>query len=233
MAKHHYLPRRESERVTWLNNFSAKLGGYAASFGITPAEVTATGNMAAFYSYTINLIEQSRKYTQDLTKFKNVLSVAASGTTLGPVPVLTPAAAPAVTPAGIFTIIGGLVQRIKSNLSVYTEAIGEDLGIVGDETTFDEPNFKTTLKAVVMPGLVEISFSKNGVDGINVYSHPLGSKDPNDWEKLAFDSSSPYNDTRPLQDKANPEVREYRARGVISDLEIGQWSDIVRVTFGG
>ena len=124
-------------------------------------------------------------------------------------------------------------MRIKGNKAAYTDAIGQDLGIVGDETSFDENTFQTTLKGVSLPGNNEISFTKKGVDGINVYSHPLGGTDPNVWEKLAFDSSSPYNDTRALAVAGVHENRKYRARGVISDVEIGQWSDILSLTFNG
>ena len=233
MAKQPYLPRQEAQKVTWLNNFAAKLPDYSPAFGISDEEVEVVTAMAPFYSYIINLIEQSKTFTQELTQFKNRLSIAAPGTTLGPLPALTPAVAPALTQAGIFTYVGGLVKRIKGMINVYTEAIGEDLGIIGDETSFDENTFKTTLKGISLPGTNEISFTKKGVNGINVYSHPVGSTDPNVWEKLAFDSSSPYNDTRALAVAGVPENRKYRARGVINDVEIGQWSDILSVTFNG
>ena len=82
-----------------------------------------------------------------------------------------------------------------------------------------------------MPGSNEISFNKNGVDGVNIYSHPVGGTDPNVWEKLAFDSSSPYNDTRAQATAGVPENRKYKARGVINDVEIGQWSDVLSVAF--
>jgi len=231
MKKKFYLPTQEGERVTWLNNFAAKLPAYAAAFGITAAELSIVAAMALIYSFIINLIAQSRAYTQELTQFKNLLSIAPSGSTLGTLPVLTPAVAPPLTQAGIFTFIGGLVMRIKGTKDFYTPAIGEDLRIIGDEITFDEANFKTTLKGKSLPGNNEISFVKSETDGVNVYSHPVGSTDPNVWEKLAFDTSSPYNDTRALANAGVPENRKYRARGVINDVEIGQWSDILSLTF--
>jgi hypothetical protein len=231
MRKKPYLPQQESERVTWLNNFAAKLPAHAATFGISPAEVTAVNDMAALYSYIINLIGQSKTFTQELTQFKNLLSIAPSGATLGALPAFTPAAAPPLTQAGIFTFIGGLVKRIKGTTASYTTAIGEDLGIIGDETTFDAANFQTALKGKSLPGSNEITFVKSATDGVNIYSHPVGNPDPNVWEKLAFDTSSPYNDTRPLAVAGIPENRKYRARGVINDAEIGQWSDILSLTF--
>lgn len=199
-------------------------------FGFIAADATAVNNMATLYLYTINLIEQSRSYTKQLTGFKDLLSVAPAGTTLGTMPVLTPGAAPALTVAGIFTTISGMVQRIKGNTSKYTEAIGMDLGIIGDETTFDADNFIPAITGKPMPGQAIIGFTKHGIDGVNVYSHAVGG-DQTLWVKLAYDGHSPYIDTRPLAVAGQPEHRQYKIRGVIHDLEIGQWSDVVSVTF--
>ncbi|HLG34481.1 MAG TPA: hypothetical protein VI757_06325, partial [Bacteroidia bacterium] len=66
-----------------------------------------------------------------------------------------------------------------------------------------------------------------------IYSHPVGSTDPDAWEHLANDHHSPYHDTRALAVAGKPEVREYRARGVLGDVEIGQWSAVIKVTFSG
>ena len=174
-----------------------------------------------------NLSLLGRKtYTEDLTKFKLRLSRAPLGTNLGPLPVLTPAAAPPAADAGIFTIISGFVARMKASQN-YTEAIGEDLGIIGDESDFDALTYKPEIKGKSVPGGARVTFTKKGVDGIDFQSRPKGSTT---WEKLAFDSQSPYIDTRPPRSPGVPEEREYRGRGVISDVEIGEWSDIISVT---
>lgn len=230
MKKKYYLPNKESERVTWLNTFAAKLPGYASAFGITDGDKDKVIAMALLYAYIIGLIEKVDTFKQALTAFKNILSFAAPGSTLGEIPELDAGTAPALTDAGIFTFIGGIVQGIKAKKSVYTETIGEDLGIIGEETEFVENDYKTTLKGKSLPGNNEISFSKKGVDGINLYSHPVGG-DQTVWEKIGFDSSSPYNDTRPPDRAGVPEKREYKARGVINDVEIGQWSDVLTLTF--
>ena len=232
MKKKFYLPTREPERVVWLKNFNEKIGVHGASLGITAGEIAAVDVMFKFYDYIIGIILLSRTYTQDLTKFKDRLSIAPLGTLLGTLPSLTLPAAPPASDAGIFTIISGFVQRMKAS-SNYTTAIGEDLGIIGAETTFDQDAFVPQAKGKAMPGSVEISFVKDVTDGMNIYSHPAGNPDPNVWEKLAYDTESPYNDTRPLRTPGTPEIREYRMRGVIHDAEIGQWSDIIRVTFSG
>ena len=47
---------------------------------------------------------------------------------------------------------------------------------------------------------------------------------------LARDTSSPYVDNRPLLVAGKPEVRRYRCRYIIDDVEIGLPSDEVVVT---
>ena len=128
--KKYYLPAGDNDRLAWLKDFKDKIGGYAALFGISPAEVTAIGTYYTMLAYILRLIESVRKFSQDLTKFKDILMIAPIGTPISAVPTLTIPAPPAAVPAGIFTIISGIVQRIKGSAS-YTENIGEDLGIVG------------------------------------------------------------------------------------------------------
>lgn len=104
------------------------------------------------------------------------------------------------------------------------------LQLKGAGIEFDPNTYKTTLKATVAPGQVKIDFTKKGVDGVNIYSRLRGTMG---WTKLAFDSNPPYFDTAPLQTPNVPEVREYKARGVLADVEIGLDSDIVSATFAG
>lgn len=231
--KKNYLPRAEAQRVLWLNNFVAKINIYAATFGITAAELATLAKMAAIYSYIINLIAQVNTFAKDLTGFKNVLSIAPSGATLSVLPTLTPAVAPPLTQAGIFTYISGIVGRIKSNTANYTENIGKELGIVGEEIVFKEADFKSVVSAEAKKDFVVVNFTKKGVDGVNVYSHPIGSTDANAWEKLGMDNHPPYYDSRPLAVAGQPEIRAYKVMGVLNDEEIGEWSNIATATYTG
>jgi hypothetical protein len=47
------------------------------------------------------------------------------------------------------------------------------------------------------------------------------------------DFQSRYFDVRPLAVAGTSEKREYRLRGLIEETEIGQYSAIISVTFGG
>ena len=231
--KKNYLPRAEAARVLWLNNFANKIGKYATLFGFTPDEVALIMKIAVFYAYIIGFIEQVNTFASNLVSFKNTLSIAPNGTSLGPIPSLTPLVAPPASPAGIFTYISGIVGRIKSNTTAYTDAIGKDLGIVGEEIEFKMAEFKPDISAKTQKGSVVITFTKKDLDGVNVYSRPVGSTDVNAWEFLALDNHSPYHDTRPLAVVGQPEHRQYRVHGVYDGIETGLVSKIVEVVFEG
>jgi len=104
------------------------------------------------------------------------------------------------------------------------------LRLKGAAVVFDPNTFKPKIKATVRPGEVLISFEKGGADGVVVYSRLRGTLP---WHKLAIDMNPPYNDTAPLATPNVPEVREYMARGILDDVEIGLESDIVTATFAG
>jgi hypothetical protein len=231
--KKHYLPRRDPDRVIWLNNFAAKIGNYATMFGISPTEVTNVVNMAKYYEYIITLIADEKAFAKQLTSYKNALSVAPYGTVMGATPKFQPPAAPTVSIGGIFTYVGGLSQRIKATTANYSENIGKDLGIIGTDALFKKDDYVPSVKAKAKVGMVEVRFSKKNVEGANIYSHPVGSTDMNVWVKLGFDGHPPFYDKRPLAVAGQPEKRQYQLRGVLNDEEIGQWSNMVEVVFAG
>ena len=81
-----------------------------------------------------------------------------------------------------------------------------------------------------MPGHVRINFVKKRLHGVSIYTRLKGQTT---WTKLAYDSYSPFEDTRPLADENVPEHRQYMAIGVIRDEEVTLQSNIIDVVFGG
>jgi hypothetical protein len=113
----------------------------------------------------------------------------------------------------------------------YTEEIGQALGIIGTETAFDPNTYVAELKELILsaPGQVTVTFgkAKGKIDGVNVYSRRQGTSP---WIFLGRDTQSPYVDTTPLAEAGKPEIREYRIRGVIDDVEIGDYSVTRQIT---
>jgi hypothetical protein len=231
MKKSYYLSQKADERKTWLNNFAAKIGGYATLFGLTTAEVTAITTMAAFYSYIIDLALQVKGFKENLTDFIKILSSSPEGTTLPAVPTFTPGTAPTASVAGIFPFITRIVKRIKAHEN-YKTNIGEDLRIIGDEQELDESTLKLDIAAEAQGNGVQISFKKNGADGAHIYSNPIGRFATDEWELIGVDFHSPYLDSRAVETAGKPENRRYMAKPVVDDKEVGLTSKIVSVTYG-
>jgi hypothetical protein len=104
------------------------------------------------------------------------------------------------------------------------------LRLKGPADSFDPATFKPSLKVTVEPGQNRLTFNVAGCDGVKVWYRLRGTLP---WHFIGFDSSAPYYDSTPLAAPAVAEVREYKIRGVINDVEIGLESDIVSATFAG
>ena len=97
-------------------------------------------------------------------------------------------------------------------------------------TVFDPDTYKPVFTVRFKGGRITLSFKKRGVDGLAIYTRLGGTTD---WTKLDVHTLSPYIDGRPLAVPGVPEIREYMARGILKDREIGLESDIVSIVFGG
>jgi hypothetical protein len=222
----HYLPNDDSGRLTWLINFNSKIGTYSRLFGISAAEVTAIGTYLVMLQYILDLIEKVRTFSQNLTKYKDDLMIAPLGTTLGDVPTLTIDAPPPVTPAGIFTIISGIVQRIKGNAAC-TESIGEDLGIVGADIIIDYAALKPVLKITMDVNNPKIKYPIKRTDGINLYADH---DDGQGMKFMRFISKATFVDATVLQPAQNSAVFKYIGIYVVDDLEVGIPGDETVIT---
>ena len=200
-----YIPRQESEQAIWAVNFKTNLVTQGAAVGLTPAQITALGNSSTNIVTAINNTEAKK------TAFNEALAQKES------------------IRKNEIKFIRENVAKMKTSAG-YTPTIGQSLGIIGSPIGFDSENYKAVITAANMAGIVRIKFTKNGVDGINIYNRPKGTAV---WKFLARDTKSPYDDHIALENAGQPEHWEYRAFGVIDDAEIGQPSDIVEIVFGG
>ena len=200
-----YIPQSDAELMVWLNNFSAKIPTYGPGLVLTPTQVTNLTAAGTNTTNSINAVELQKTQLKQTTSAKedsksNSLSLIRSNATV-----------------------------VKQNVS-YTDAIGQDLGIVGTSPAPDFPNMKPALTLKVFPGHINIGFTKKGFTGVNIYTRLQGISN---WTFLARDTNSPYTDNRPLAIPGTAETREYMAMGLDTDDEVGQQSDIVSTLFGG
>jgi len=130
-------------------------------------------------------------------------------------------------PAGAVNRVFALVQVIKAS-PAYTEAIGLEMGIVGEEDTTELliPTFRLVLENGTACQCVRNIFEKGDNDA--VYLEGRRGTDP--WGFLAIDTESPYLDDRPLLVPGQPEVREYRMRMYDDAQPTGDWSPVQKIT---
>ena len=200
-----YLPTKDSELLSWLNNYKTKITVHATALGISAAQLTQEKAWCDAMIAAINLIETKKQELKGAVTAKQ---------------------------AARQTQVGALQLEIARHKLVngYTQAIGEELGVIGTHLDFDPATYKSKITVEIFGGFVRIKFVKKGTDGINLYHRKKGEAT---WIFLARDTKSPYDDHIVLTTENQPEHWEYRAFGVLDDAEIGLASDIVEVVFGG
>ena len=197
-----YFPKRDSLLAIWFSNFQNKITTYGPTLGLAAADITDLTNLCANGSESILNAESKKNEAQTAVAEKVSFK------------------------KDQLPILRNAIQRMKTHAD-YTDAIGQDLGIIGTDS---EVPAKPGLKAKARVNDVELSFTKKGLDGVNVYARLKGAAQ---WTFLARDTHSPYNDSRPLTNAGVPETGEYMCIGVINDEEVGEESDIVSAVFGG
>lgn len=227
-----YLPSTDTGKMQWLNNFVAKLPNYKETLGLTDETLKECKADADNFAYIIGGIETIRKYTQQVTAYKNLLrSGSSSGIiTMAPVPPTPPTPLlPGPARVDIFGRASKLVQTIK-NSKGYNEAIGKDLGIIGEETAKSLAEMKPILAYEMLAGHPNIKWKKQGMDGIHIY---VDRGDGKGYQFLATDTHPDYLDTYPLPAAGQAALWKYKAIYIDNDEETGQMSDELSVSVSG
>lgn len=200
-----FMPAADADLRDWLTNYSTQLGGSGTTLGILAPEVALTQGNIAVWNDLHDAVIAAKAALQSAVAEKDTAKTV------------------------LKAALRNQISRIKSN-AAYTAAIGEAYDVVTEAVAFDPSTFKTTLKAQQEGSTIRIDFVKGQTEGVNVYARLNGQAT---WTFLARDTASPYVDNRPLPGGTSSEVREFKARGVVGDTEIGLDSDIVTVVYSG
>ncbi len=141
-------------------------------------------------------------------------------------PTLTP---PAGTPFfGMLTFLFNEIALWK-RASGYTPPIGQDLAIVGAApVAHTDPPALTG--ATMGNNNVQLAFTLYEHDGVSIQSTVQGESG---FSNLATDTSSPYNDTRPVKVAGQAEWRDYRACWLDNDVPNLDYGPVIRVLVQG
>jgi hypothetical protein len=226
MNKNGFWPVSDSDLAVWTNNFSNKLGTYAALTGITSDEVTSVQNDAAIFQYVINMQEVFKQTTHNIIEYKNLLKHVVGQQHLGVLPVMPVLGnAPATVAEGMFDRLAKLIQRIKASVN-YTNNMGQDLGIIAPTSVTDTTTLQPVLTVKMDAGRPRIRCLKNGVDALDLY---VDRKDGAGFVLINRLLKFNYIDIANLPAATAVAEWDYKARYVIGNDNVGLMSGVVSI----
>jgi hypothetical protein len=199
--KDDFIPATQAELDTWEVNFKEKVKPIAQTLKVDDANV----------SDVLTQVDAHRKSYAALVA-KKAEAKAATSTN-------------AKTEKDTTKAVRQLVNRIKA-ADGYTEAMGNELKIIGSNAIFDKANVKPTLTVSIEGGAVVLKFGKNKTSGIHIFCRRGTEKE---FSFLAVDTASPYTDSRANEVAGVAEKREYKAWHFLDDTIIGLESDVVSI----
>jgi len=211
-----------------LKNFANKLANYNTLLGVSAADLTAIRADSIAFDYVMSNQELVQNFAHNYTHYHEQLRNGGS-TTLGPLPVLLPfAAAPLMPGANIEARFRMLIQRIIHSPN-YTNAIGQDLRIVGPINDFNPNNGKPVFSIEkVAGGHPQLFWTKGKYQAVEIW------KDSGQgFLKLHTAIQHEYMDTTPLPAMGLTATWTYKMIYLLSDAQVGSWSDAASITVSG
>ncbi len=133
----YWFPESRPKQRVMFANIKDKIAGYQTVLELKPAETARMILICETFLAVNDFVEQVRATAQGLTDWQNLIYEAGgelkAGDPAPAAPVFQTVTMPDGAFAGIFEEFKKLVEDIKA-ADGYTEAIGEDLMIVGDES---------------------------------------------------------------------------------------------------
>jgi hypothetical protein len=197
-----FIPSAQADLDTWEVNFKEKVTAATQDLKLDDAETAAT----------ITVLDAHRAAYATMIKKRAEAKAATS--------------ANAKAEKEAVTEYRALASRIKKAKG-YTDAMGNELKIIGSDTVFDKTAAKPVLTIAREGAGIVIKFNKDKTDGVHIYCRRGGEKE---FTLLAVDTASPYNDSRGNLVTGQSEKREYKAWHFMDDAIIGQESDVVSIT---
>ena len=228
MPRKFWWPGTMPERLVLVQNFSVKIALWATPLGLTPAQVTAAQDLCDAFVGAFNVTEQCRTTMQAMTQWRDEIFTGEPVGDAAPAAPVFPTVGIVTYTLGVVTQLFDLRDRIVASPG-YTQAIGEDLGIVGAETSRPAPSSITPdLRTETSTGYwVNLSGSMQGMDALKVeYSRDGGVN----FTTVAFLTNTPGGFQITPQNPNQPEKGFIRAVYVRRNEEVGNYSPNYPVT---
>ena len=200
--KNDFIPATMAELDTWEVNFKEKIGAISTTLNIDTADVAAT----------LTRVDAHRNSYASMVGTRAAAKASTSTN--------------ATSERDAVLATRQLTARIKAAKG-YTESMGNDLKIIGTDTSVDKTLLKPMLTASIEGALVVLKFNKNRTSGVHIYCRRATEKE---FTFLAVDTASPYHDNRTNLVAGQSEKREYKAWYFEDEAIIGQEGDVVSIS---
>lgn len=199
-----FFPSSDGAIALWCKNYKEKIVVHATALGLDATQVNDE----------VDICNLLIKNIEEVEALKAELSGAVSTKELS-----------------VKVEAGDLKKFIANHKtsSGYTQAIGEDLSVIGSTIGFIPADYKAEISLALFGGTIRVKFKKLGADGINIYKRGKGE---NQWVFVSRATKSPFSYVPVLPVPGVPVHLEFRAFGVLKDVEIGMPSDINEILFG-
>ena len=200
-----YIPDSADNRYNWLGNLKKQVTDNSAALKLPADKVTAFGAL-------LDPLIAIYKSLMDADAAQRKASGDAQSLF-----------------AGKAGELRAFINVVKAN-SAFTDGMGQAMQIFTNSGGPAPADIKPSLTVQTERGHVRIAGSKNYAETVNIYMRRKAGA----WVMIAPKRKRfPFLDETPPLTAGQPEEREYMARGVIGDDEIGQDSDIVSAVFAG
>ncbi|HMT09288.1 MAG TPA: hypothetical protein PKA82_14895 [Pyrinomonadaceae bacterium] len=221
-----WFPTNFTERAAWFANFTSQFTAIGPGLGFTNADIAPLTADNAVMQELVAGIDAAESYIDAVRAYRKLVTEGdVNGTTPSFPPNPTSQIGTSV-PQGIFERLDNLVKRIRLAPG-YSIEEGELLGIVPSTPSNISPETaKPTLTVLTEPGnKVLVKFVKKNFNGILLEM----SVDKGPQEDKGRFNSSPAIITVPQNENELPRLVAVRARFLVGNDPVGEWSDTVTV----
>jgi len=223
-----FMPVDDTGKVELLEHLVAILIKYAHLLAISDAVMLQLNKDAVALRRALTKLQQVQSYAHNCTAQKNHLRDGGPGAANWPVPPAVDEIEPEMVTPGIIPRLSALVASIKANPN-YTNAIGQDLKIIGAEIITDPANWQPALGGKMNAAHPIILWTKGRATAIEIW---VDRNDGNGFVFFAIKTTPNTVDNTPLPDKGTGVIWKYKAIYLLNDEQVGRWSDVMSIAVG-
>ncbi|MEI7457587.1 MAG: hypothetical protein WCK93_12785 [Nitrosomonadales bacterium] len=225
MPKTAFMPHDDTGKAKLLVHFAITLPKYQGTFEISNEDMNTLKSDATSFPFANDMQNQVQSFAHNWTSFKNQLRDGGSGDINWPVAPDFSANLPPVSAPGVIQRLSTLIAGIKAHKN-YTDAIGQDLQIVGAQIVLDPVSWKPVLTVQYNAGHLVIGWKKGQAAAIEIHADR---GDGNGFTFFVINIEPDTIDNTPLPVSGAGVNWQYKAIYLLHDERVGQWSDVVSI----